>query len=736
MIDNILLNEYFKLRDRIIENEFKHLDNEQKKAVLEPDKNTVILACPGSGKTTVLINRALYLIKYGEIYNTNYFPSSFTHKDLDQLRIYAEMKESGQRSQGDEYINNLWKESRVNPNNIIVITFTKAAAQNMKVRFQGISSAINSPFFGTMHGLFYKILSAHFGRIDIIETSTAYKIISNILVMYVNEISDEKIKEIRNSISLFKCSKVSIDNFNSPIDKSIFIKCYEAYENYKKQKGLLDFDDLQNKCRELFLTDTKILEHYRKLFKFILVDEFQDCDHIQMDILKLLNENSSLFAVGDEDQCIYSFRGSRPDYMVEFDLHFKEGKKYFLSTNYRSTENIVGISSNLIKNNICRNDKKMTSFKKEKKLLDVLRYKDENTQAEDIALRIEKLKLLNCCEYKDTAVLYRTNMESRSLIDAFFRKKIPFKLLDKEYNFFEHFICKDIIAYLKLSIIGDDIESFIRIINKPFRYISKITLEKLRSSVFKENCFDAIKQMEGTPVFQMKNLDKLQKQINSLNKMSLMSALQYITTDLGYHDYVREYCLKFKIDINELENILEELKEAAKPFNSIATFLAHVEHVCEEFEKNARKSRNENCVILSTIHGVKGMEFKNVFIINCVEEIIPHINSIDTHLEEERRLFFVAVTRAMDNIFICIPENIRGKRKESSRFIEECKINPFQHLQDIYKAGDNIYHNSFGKGQIISLDRNIVQIMFMNNILRKFDILVLHSNGLIKRLEE
>jgi DNA helicase-2/ATP-dependent DNA helicase PcrA len=527
-----------------------------------------------------------------------------------------------------------------------------------------------------------------------------------------------------------------MDDFNSPIDKSIFIKCFEAYENYKTQKGLQDFDDLQIKCRELFLNNSKILDYYRKLFRFILVDEFQDCDHIQMDILKLLNKNSSLFAVGDEDQCIYSFRGSRPDYMVEFNQHFKGGRKYFLSTNYRSTENIVDISSNLIKNNICRNEKKMTSFKKEKKLLDVLRYKDENTQAEDISLRIEKLKLLNCCEYKDTAVLYRTNMESRSLIDAFLRKKIPFKLLDKEYNFFDHFICRDIIAYLKLSIIRDDIESFIRIINKPFRYISKITLEKLRSSVYKEDCFDAIKQMESTPVFQMKNLDKLQKQINSLNKMSLISAVQYITTDLGYHDYIREYCLKFKIDITELENILEELIEAAKPFNSILTFLTHIEQVREEFEKNLRKSSAEDYVILSTIHGVKGMEFKNVFIINCVEEIMPHINSIDTHLEEERRLFFVAVTRAMDNIFICMPENIRGKYKEPSRFIEECKINPFEHFQDIYKTGDNIYHNSFGKGQIISLDRNIVQIMFMNNILRKFDILVLHSNGLIKRLEE
>jgi DNA helicase-2/ATP-dependent DNA helicase PcrA len=535
-------------------------------------------------------------------------------------------------------------------------------------------------------------------------------------IKYISKM-DKRIEAYRAGTKLY-------GNMKNPDDIDAL---WNLIRDEKKRINKLDFDDLIRYATDIY--DSSLYTP-----KWIIIDEFQDCDHIQMDILKLLNKNSSLFAVGDEDQCIYSFRGSRPDYMVEFNQHFKGGRKYFLSTNYRSTENIVDISSNLIKNNICRNEKKMTSFKKEKKLLDVLRYKDENTQAEDISLRIEKLKLLNCCEYKDTAVLYRTNMESRSLIDAFLRKKIPFKLLDKEYNFFDHFICRDIIAYLKLSIIRDDIESFIRIINKPFRYISKITLEKLRSSVYKEDCFDAIKQMESTPVFQMKNLDKLQKQINSLNKMSLMSAVQYITTDLGYHDYIREYCLKFKIDITELENILEELIEAAKPFNSILTFLTHIEQVREEFEKNLRKSSAEDYVILSTIHGVKGMEFKNVFIINCVEEIMPHINSIDTHLEEERRLFFVAVTRAMDNIFICMPENIRGKYKEPSRFIEECKINMFENLQAMYAEGEEVIHNSFGKGKIIKLDNNVVEIQFENSINRKFDIVVLHNNGIIKKL--
>lgn len=732
MKDSRLQEEFYRLRDIIIERDFEYLDEEQRNAVLSSNRNVLVTACPGSGKTTALINRVKYLVKYGLTYNSSYVPENLNSDDLSIMKIFIE--EESEKSRHSERISSLLGQRRINASNIIVITFTKAAAANMKRRYEAINENTSVPFFGTFHGLFYKILVRHINKINIIKGSEEYRIISSVLAKHFEEINDDKVKEIRNTISLFKSSELPLDDFDKSIDKEIFMECYVAYEGYKEEKGLLDFDDLQLKCRELFKNKSQMRELYRKSFQHMLVDEFQDVDHIQLEILKILNDKNHLFALGDEDQCIYSFRGSRPDYMVDFHQRFEDAVKLTLSTNYRSTRNVVGISNNLIRNNSMRNEKHMYSNREEKKIIEILKYNDENSQSNDIALIIEKLKSLGNYDYNENAVLYRTNLESRSIIDAFIRKKIPFSLLDKEYNFFEHFICKDILAYLRLSIMPWDYESFKRIINKPFRYISKVNIEKLKYSTIKMDYFEQLKNMEAIPVFQIKNLDKIQKEVHSLNKMSLHTAVQYILNTLGYQDYIAEYSTKYKIPILELGEIIEEFKEAANEYNSIATFLAHVESVSEEL-KNKVKDNNEDGVILSTIHGVKGMEFKNVFIMNTVEESIPHANNMDKDIEEERRLFFVGITRTVDNLYICIPKNIRAKHKKPSRFIEECGIDIYENFHELYKPNDSIIHNSFGKGIVKLMDKNVITIEFYDNIERKFDITILHNNGIIKKIE-
>jgi DNA helicase II / ATP-dependent DNA helicase PcrA len=727
-----IISEYCDLRDNIIERQFKHLDDQQKKAVFNEDRNVLVLACPGSGKTTVLINKVLYLTKYGAVYKSNLVPQDLQANDISLLKDYYEAKAKNWLKSDKARLQYLLGFSRVNLNNIVVITFTKAAAMNMKKRFQALSLNENTPFFGTFHGLFYKLLIRHCGTIKIIESSEAYRLLSYTLAKHMEEVSEDKIKDIRSRISLYKCSELNIEDFDCHIAKDIFANCYNAYEDYKSEKGLMDFDDIQIKFRELLLKEPSIAEHYRKGFKYMLIDEFQDSDNIQLKIMQELNRYNSIFAVGDEDQCIYSFRGSRPDYMVDFQKHFDKGVKLQLSTNYRSTKNIVGVAGSLIKNNLKRNEKNMVAWKEEKKRIEVLSCHDENSQAEDIALKIEKLVSVGGYNYKDCAVLYRTNLESRSLIDAFIRKKIPFKLLDKEYNFFDHFICKDLSSYLRLSIMTEDVENFKRIINKPFRYVSKISLEKLASSTIRVSCFEFMKSLVDMPVYQIKNLDKLEKDINGLNKKSLQMAIQYVITELGYHAHIREYSQKFKIKLSELEEILEEYKEAAAAYNSIITFLAHIEQVGEEINKSAKQNVDDNRVILSTIHGVKGMEFKNVFIINCLEEILPHVNNMDEDVEEERRLMYVALTRAIDNLFLCIPKNMRGKFMEPSRFIEECSINIFEDLQSIYKPGTEVLHSSFGNGTVVEINKNVVEIKFAEGMNRKLDISVLHNQGIIR----
>jgi len=677
------------MNNKVVNNKINaNLSEQQRAAVFCSNRNLLVTAGPGSGKTVVIVNRIVYLIN----------------------------------------------QQKINPKNIIVITFTRAAAINMKNRYIAINGKERVPFFGTFHGLFYKILKNYYGQINIIDTLEVYKLIKNVLMSYLDEVSDEKVKEVINNISVFKTSGDLMENFDPSIDKGIFTAAYNIYEQYRKERNLFDFDDLQIGCRDLFVKNYTILQGYRALFKYILVDEFQDCDSMQVDILKLLNVDSSIFAVGDEDQCIYGFRGSNPECMVKFSEHFEGGGKVPLSINYRCPKNIVEISMNIIKNNSMRNEKNIIPFKEQDGGIAVINNVNENSQAEEISNIIQSRHEIQDKNYKDNAILYRTNVESRSLVDVFIKKRIPFMLLDKEYDFFQHFICKDIIAYLKLSIDESNKESFLRIINKPFRYVSKLNLDNLRRNTVKEDCFEIVKEISGVPVFQMKMLDKLKVNIHILNKMSLMSALDHIVLGIGYHDYIREYCTKFKIDLGEMEDVIDEFRQSIEGYNSIIAFLAHVDQVKEEISKG-KKNTNEDAVILSTIHGVKGMEFKNVYLINCNEENIPHVNNMDKNIEEERRLFYVGVTRAIDNVWLCISKNVKGKVKETSRFVVECNITGVSGKELPFKEGDTVLHKSFGRGKVISITSKDLDLKFEGGITRKFDAEVLYNNSLISKVD-
>ncbi|WP_040212223.1 ATP-dependent helicase [Clostridium polynesiense] len=662
------------------------LDECQIEAVRTNKDKVLVVAAPGSGKTTVIVNRVYYLMK----------------------------------------------ELKVSKDNIIVITFTRAAAQNMKERFQRLWKGEGVPFFGTFHGLFYKILKRHKGDINIISPSAAYSLIDRSLQEYMDEVGEDKVRDILNSISLFKCSGSSIEAFNSSMDKEVFISCLKNYEAYKAKNKLWDFDDIQIETKKLFQEDKSLLSKYRNLFKHILVDEFQDCDYLQIQLIKMLCEKSSLFSVGDEDQCIYAFRGSNPQCMVNFQKHFEKGIKYFLDYNYRSAENIVECSKSLIKHNKERYEKNIKAFRKDSGRVNVNYVYNEVQQAESVVSEI--ISAVNKgMNYGDNAVLFRTNKESRNIIDAFIRKKIPFILLDKEYNFFEHFICRDILSYLRLSIDCKDRESFCCIINKPFRYVSKSSILEVKSHMYSTDCFEILKSIKDIPVFQIKNIERLQKDIAYLNKISLNSAINTVLMELGYIDYLKEYSTKYKVPFEELEELLEEFIEAASEYKSILTFLSHVEEYTAEI-KNSTKKNKEDSVILSTIHGVKGMEFNNVHIINCNEENIPHKNSLKDGIEEERRLFYVGVTRAVNALNLYAPKKILGKEKEVSRFLKESSFRSSSSMIYPYKVNETIYHKYFKQGSISKINDNVIEIKFNDGISRQFDIDVLMKNKLIEKI--
>lgn len=656
------------------------LDNYQQKAVYTKYKNALIVAAPGSGKTTVIINR----------------------------------------------VNHLIEDRKAKVGNIIVITFTRAAAENMKTRYKNTFNKDIAPFFGTFHGLFYKILLREGHEINIINDNKCSNIVKGVLGKYFDDVNEDKVKEVVNNISGFKTSGTNIEEFKSSISKDIFIECFNAYENYKKRENLWDFDDLSLNAIQLLKINKQILMKYKNIFKYVLVDEFQDCDELQIEFLRMINGENELFAVGDEDQCIYSFRGSKPQYMVNFCETFKDSKKLYLSINYRSSKNIVSSSKKIILNNKNRNIKKIEEFHNKDGIIRYLTPYNEFMQGEEIANIIGNFKE---GKYTDNAILYRTNMEARSLIDTFTRKKIPFILLDKGYNFFNHFISRDIISYLKLAIDIKNKQLFLSVINKPFRYISKSNISYVNT--YKEDIdpFQILINKEDTPPFQCKKLDELRKEILYLNKISLGSAIQYIISSLGYIDYLREYASKYGQNFEELEDMLEEFKGAAEGFKTITEFLVHVQNVEEEIEKS---KGDKNGVILSTIHGVKGMEFKNVYIINCDEETIPHKSSIDENIEEERRLFYVAVTRAIHNLYIFSPKTIRGKFYEPSRFIAEGEFTE-ESLKVEYgvKKGDSIYHRTYAEGIVKGLKDDKISIKFKDGEERSFSLRVLMENNLI-----
>lgn len=655
------------------------LDEYQNKAVYSKDRNVLVVAAPGSGKTTVIINK----------------------------------------------VNHIINDFKVSLGNIIVITFTRAAADNMRDRYKRVFKKEIAPFFGTFHGLFYKILLREGYNISIIEGGITHRIIKSVLANYSDDVSEDKIKEVLNNISLFKTSLKNIDDFKPSLSKDIFIEALEKYEDYKKKNNLWDFDDLSVTIINLFKENELIRNKYTNLFKYVLVDEFQDCDELQVEFLKLINKNNFLFAVGDEDQCIYSFRGSKPEYMVSFNEIFEDGKKLYLSVNYRSNENIVDGSKKVIKYNKSRNDKEILSNKKTTGIIKFSLPYDEKMEGEEIADIIESSNY----ELEENAVLYRTNMESRSIIDTFTRKKIPFILLDKGYNFFEHFICKDLLAYLRLSINIYDRDSFLHIINKPFRYVSKSNLEYVRKYVEEKSPFDILIEKKDMPPYQAKKINDLKNDILYLNKVSLGSAIQIILSDLGYMDYLKEYCERYKQSIEDLEDIIEEFKSSTIGIKTILDLLIHVEDVKKKLEENKDVKKG---VILSTIHGVKGMEFKNVFLINANEETIPHKSSMDTNIEEERRIFYVGITRAIDNLYLFSTKTQRGRFKEVSRFILEGDFRVVDPNEDYgIKVGDTINHRSFGLGEVIGLENGSVKIDFGKGINRSFSIKVLKENNLI-----
>lgn len=549
----------------------------------------------------------------------------------------------------------------ISSKNIIVLTFTKNAANEMRDRFLEQNKTIETPFFGTFHSLFYNILLWQNLKFKLIEEHESSKIIKDVLKSFIVVVNEEKIRELITCISVFKRSNLKIDEYNPTVDRNVFIRCYLKYEKYKKDNSIFDYDDLQNNAIKIIKDNEALLAKLRDKFKTILVDEFQDCDEVQLYFLKLFNSYSKIFAVGDEDQSIYSFRGASTKAMVEFENLFLNGKKIYLEINYRSSENLVQYSNKLITKNINRNTKEIHHYNTEQSIVKHILASDECDQAIKICSHISNAVRSNTNLYSDFAILYRTNEERLILIDYFIAKDIPFKSPNEEYKICSHFIYKDLIAYINLSDNFNDLKSLLRIINKPNRFIGKLTTYNLKNINYEVNCFEFLLKTKDIKINVFRQLKTLKKQLLKLRSLSFNKKLDFILNRLKYIDFLIEYSNENKIPLDillKIYNVIkyELLKSGGLVEESNCTF----------------NDINHDSVILSTIHGVKGKEFNEVFIVNVNEGHIPYKRlGVLINMEEERRVFYVAVTRSKKNLWVISTMKYRGQPSTPSSFINE-----------------------------------------------------------------
>ena len=673
------------------------LNENQKDAVLHINEPCMVLAGPGSGKTRVITYRILNLV-----------------------------------------LNN-----NINPKNILAISFTKASSMEMKNRALSLSNdrRLNSVNYGTFHSVFFRILR-FFEKYEldcILDEKNKKFAIKGILknLNVENAEDEDTILGIINEISYVKNELMDKIDFDSEILTSDeFCRVYNMYEEYKESIKKIDFDDMLIKTYNLLKQNKQILDRVRAAYRYILVDEFQDINKVQFEVIKLIaSPNNNIFVVGDEDQSIYGFRGSRPDFLLEFEDYFKGSKKYVLDINYRSKKDITDIANKLIQNNENRYEKSIKCDREHKGIVKYINTEDAEEEAKFIAKDILSKCEDNCTNYDDFAVIYRTNIQSRALVDAFMDMHIPFVVRDSIVTIYDHWVARDLLAYLRLGIDTTLSEDWIRIINKPFRYISKDSI-KLASE--DRDFIGALINKANLHPKQVKTLNDLEIDLSYLKTLSPKNAISYIRTSLDYDRYVLDYCSNRKIKPTGLIEILNELESSSTHFKTINEYLEHIEKVKSEIVES-RNNKNSEGVIFTTMHSAKGLEFPYVYIIGANEGTIPHEKSYDIEddkkrkeaIEEESRLLYVGITRAQDELYISSPKNKYGRKVFQSRFIDEIKSPTKEDIKAI-KIGDKIVHNKFGDGVIIGKDGKMIEVKFKRGV-KDLDYSICFKNGIITK---
>ena len=762
---------YIRAKRALFNKAYAELNDMQRKAVFSVDGPLLILAGAGSGKTTVLVKRIAFIIKYGNAYASEYVPYDVTEGEVATLEDAIHLSKEEILPLLDRFAQNPCA-----PWRMLAITFTNKAAGEIKSRINaqlGNTDLANEIWSGTFHSICLRILRVHADKIGYAQGFSIYdqddskKAITSCMKDLNIDTKSMTPKAVQNHISRAKDRMISPADFYAEVGNDFRLKqiarIYEAYQARLTASNALDFDDIIMQTVLLLRKYPEVREYYQNRFRYVCVDEYQDTNEAQFALTALLSGGyQNIMVVGDDDQSIYRFRGATIENILNFDKTFPSAKVIRLEQNYRSTQNILDAANAVIKNNSSRKGKTLWTNAGEGEKLHLKKVFDHNEEARYIADKIQKM-VNEGKEFRDFALLYRNNAQSSTIERTFAKSGIPYRIIGG-VRFSDRKEIKDIVAYLQLIQNHNDDERLMRIINEPKRGIGDRTLEGVRAIAREQGC-SMFKVIENADKYVAlgKSAVKLLEFANLINyltrlvtEVSLETLINQVMDKSGYRQVL---IAAGEVERDRLENLEEFLTGAIEYENNYVddgSYTSVLEGFMEETALVAdvdRYDETADAVVLMTAHSAKGLEFPYVFLPGMEEGLFPSMQSVmasEAEIEEERRLAYVAITRAKRELFIVHANQRmlygRTQFNPESRFLREIpesliarERSPYDKPQkavnsymdrsfdkpqydtltisavqrkpavsaqkDVLEAGDRVFHATFGEGDLISVKR-------------------------------
>jgi DNA helicase-2/ATP-dependent DNA helicase PcrA len=594
----------------------------QRAAIAHVDGPLLVVAGPGSGKTTVITYRAAYLTQV----------------------------------------------AGVDPSALLVVTFTKAAADSMKARTARVAGAAvaSRATFGTFHALSYRILGQAYPgrRIQILEEDQQLGLVRQLMRQIGLNTDDDTVMEAVAELSRVRATTEPIAQFKPhSMTKTDFSRLVESYQEAKSQRGVMDFDDLLHEALSLLRTYPDLLATYRRRYTHIMVDEFQDTNAVQWDLIRLLAAPlHNLCVVGDDDQSIYGWRGASPHFLLGFPMEYPQAHRVTLDVNHRCPPPVVEAANRLAARNRNRFDKVIKPSKAEGASIQMIAPADSLQEAEEIVQLLRRSK----APLTDWAVIYRTNQQAHVIAQVLAREEIPYRAVGGLPNLYRRWPVQDVLSYLRAT--TGDIAALEPVINRPNRYISRAVLQEAKQISARTglDLLSAIGQTGLLRSWQLRPIEELMDHLRRVMVMTAPEAIGYVRRFIGYDEYIQEYCAREGGSADEMLGLLSEV-ERTSPHVPLIAFLAQVDSFATR--GSATAGADEEAVTLVTCHKAKGLEFPRVVVVGAISSLMPHRGSDD--VEEERRLMYVAMTRAEERLWISVPGAYEGREAKPSPFVGE-----------------------------------------------------------------